>query len=87
MHLTFLTGLKISLFSQILLQRSRVPTIYRLLPKGTISTWVKLLSQVRVSETETISMKEYKALQKKMKELEIENEILKKATAIFAKNQ
>jgi transposase len=32
-------------------------------------------------------MKEYKALQKKMKELEIENEILKKATAIFAKNQ
>jgi transposase len=46
-------------------------------PKGTISTWVKLLSQVQVSETETISMKEYKALQKKMKELEIENEILK----------
>jgi transposase len=32
-------------------------------------------------------MKEYKALQKKIKELEIENEILKKATAIFAKNQ
>jgi transposase len=32
-------------------------------------------------------MKEYRALQKKMKELEIENEILKKATAIFAKNQ
>ena len=54
---------------------------------GTISTWVKLLSPIQVSETETISMKEYKALQKKMKELEIENEILKKATAIFAKNQ
>ena len=36
---------------------------------------------------ETISLKEYKALQKKIKELEIENEILKKATAIFAKNQ
>ena len=32
-------------------------------------------------------MKEYKALQKKMKELEIEKEILKKATAIFAKKQ
>lgn len=31
-------------------------------------------------------MKEYKALQKRMKELEIENEILKKATAIFANN-
>ena len=56
-------------------------------PKGTISTWVKLLSPVKVSETETISMKGYKALQKKIKELETENEILKKATAIFAKNQ
>ena len=56
-------------------------------PKGTISTWVKLFTPIQVSDTETISMKEYKALQKKMKELEIENEILKKATAIFAKNQ
>ncbi len=32
-------------------------------------------------------MKEYKALQKKMKELEMENKILKKATALFVKNQ
>lgn len=57
------------------------------IPKGTISIWIKNLSPIQASETETISMKEYKALQKKMKELEIENEILKKATAIFAKNQ
>ena len=57
------------------------------IPKGTISTWIKNLSPVQVSETETISIKEYKALQKKMKDLEIENEILKKVTAIFAKNQ
>ena len=57
------------------------------IPKGTISTWVKALSPVVISETETISMKEYKALQKKLKELEIENEILKKATAIFAKTK
>ena len=57
------------------------------IPKGTISTWIKNLAPVAVSDTETISLKEYKALQKKMKELEIENEILKKATAIFAKNQ
>ena len=57
------------------------------IPKGTISTWIKNLSPVKVSDTETISMAEYKKLQKKMKELEIENEILKKATAIFAKNQ
>lgn len=56
-------------------------------PKGTISTWIKSLSPIQVSESETISMKEYRALQKKMKELEMENEILKKATAIFAKNQ
>ena len=57
------------------------------IPKGTISTWVKNLSPVQVSDTETVSLKEFKALQKKMRELEIENEILKKATAIFAKNQ
>ena len=55
--------------------------------KSTILNWVRNLSPIQVSETETISMKEYKALQKKMKELEIENEILKKATAIFAKDQ
>ena len=57
------------------------------IPKGTISTWIKNLSPVITTGEETISLKEYKALQKKMKELEIENEILKKATAIFAKNQ
>lgn len=55
------------------------------IPKGTISTWIKTLSPVQVSDTETVSLKEFKALQKRMKELEIENEILKKATAIFAK--
>ena len=54
--------------------------------KSTISGWVKNLSPIKVSSTKTISMKEYKALQKRNKELEIENEILKKATAIFAKN-
>ena len=57
------------------------------IPKGTISTWIKNLAPVIITEEETISLKEYKALQKKMKDLEIENEILKKATAIFAKNQ
>lgn len=53
--------------------------------KSTILGWVRTLTPVQVSDTETISMKDYKALQKKMRELEIENEILKKATAIFAK--
>lgn len=55
--------------------------------RASMSTWVKQLSPIKVSEEETITMKEYKALQKKMRDLEIENEILKKATAIFAKNQ
>ena len=57
------------------------------IPKGTVSTWIKNLAPAITTEEETISLKEYKALQKKMKDLEIENEILKKATAIFAKNQ
>lgn len=55
--------------------------------KSTILNWVRQLSPIQISETETVSMKEYKALQKKMKDLEIENEILKKATAIFAKDR
>ena len=54
---------------------------------GAVSPWIKNLAPAIITEEETISLKEYKALQKKMKDLEIENEILKKATAIFAKNQ
>lgn len=53
--------------------------------KSTMNGWIKKFSPVKVSETETITMKEYQALQKKIRELELENEILKKATAIFAK--
>ena len=34
-----------------------------------------------------VTLKEYKALQKEIQRLKIENEILKKATAIFAKEQ
>ena len=55
--------------------------------KSTILSWVRQLTPMQISNTDSISMKEYKALQKKMKELEIENEILKKATAIFAKER
>lgn len=43
--------------------------------KSTILNWVRNLSPIQVSETEIISRKEYKTLQKKMEELEIENEI------------
>lgn len=52
----------------------------------TIYKWIKLYSPItKTDEGETISMKEYKELQKKMAQLEMENEILKKATAIFAR--
>lgn len=59
---------------------------------STMNEWIKKLSPVKVPETETITMKEYQALQKKMRELELENEILypkghsKKALAIFEKS-
>lgn len=55
--------------------------------RSTICTWVKQLSPIKVSEGETVTLKEYKALQKELQRLKIENEILKKATAIFAKEQ
>lgn len=58
------------------------------LVEQTIYKWIKNLSPiVKTDEGDTVSMKEYKELQKKMAQLEMENEILKKATAIFAKNQ
>ena len=55
--------------------------------RSTLSSWVKQLTPVKVSETETVTLKEFKALQKENQRLKIENEILKKATAIFAKEQ
>jgi transposase len=56
--------------------------------RSTISGGVKQLSPIRVSGGgRTVTLKEYKALQKENQRLKIENEILKKATAIFAKEQ
>lgn len=56
------------------------------LVEQTIYKWIKNLSPiVKTDEGDTVSMKEYKELQKKMAQLEMENEILKKATAIFAR--
>ena len=58
------------------------------LVEQTIYKWKKLYApSIEVDGNQTISMKEYKDLQKKMHELEMENEILKKATAIFARKQ
>lgn len=56
------------------------------LVEQTIYKWIKNLSPIiETDEGDTVSMKEYKELQKKMAQLEMENEILKKATAIFAR--
>ena len=55
--------------------------------RSTISGWVKQLSPIQISQEETVTLKEFKAIQKENQRLKIENEILKKATAIFAKEQ
>ena len=55
--------------------------------RSTLSSWVKQLSPIEVAEDKSVTLKEYRALQKEIQRLKIENEILKKATAIFAKEQ
>ena len=56
------------------------------LVEQTIYKWKKLYATtIKVDENQTISLKEYQDLQKKIRELEMENEILKKAIAYFAK--
>ncbi len=50
----------------------------------TIYKWIKELSPIKVSEEEEVTSKEYEKMKKRIAELEMENEILKKATAIFA---
>ena len=52
---------------------------------STIHKWIKKYTEVRVSDTEILTMSEVKKLQKKLALLEEENIILKKAMAIFAK--
>ena len=53
----------------------------------TIYKWIKAFSNVPVSDTEAMSVKEYEKMKKRIAELEMENEILKKATAIFARKR
>ena len=58
------------------------------LVEQTIYKWKKLYApSIEVGEQESVSLKDYKELQKKIQQLEMENEILKKATAIFARKQ
>lgn len=53
----------------------------------TIYQWIKQLSPVKISDTEEMLSKDYDKMKKRISELEMENEILKKATAIFARKQ
>jgi transposase len=55
------------------------------IPTGTIYKWTKELTPVITEDGKTVTPKEVKALEKRIRELEMENEILKKATAIFAR--
>ncbi|ERI92767.1 transposase [Clostridiales bacterium oral taxon 876 str. F0540] len=53
--------------------------------KSTITGWLKKAKPVAVGKDSTITTADYQAMLKKMARLEEENEILKKAMAIFAK--
>jgi transposase len=55
------------------------------IPVGTIYKWIKDLTPVITEDGKSVTPNEIKALEKRIKELEMENEILKKATAIFAR--
>ena len=52
--------------------------------KSTINGWVKDVKEIKVDENEVMTLKEVKALKKEMARIKEENEILKKAIAIFA---
>lgn len=53
--------------------------------KSTIDSWIKKFKTITTSTGETTTNDEILKLQKKNRELELENEILKKAVAIFSK--
>ncbi len=55
------------------------------LSKSTITGWVKKNKPISVDKSTTITAADYQALIKKNKQLEEENEILKKAMGIFAR--
>lgn len=55
------------------------------LSKSTITGWIKKNKPVAVDKDTTVTASEYKAMLKRMAQLEEENEILKKAMGIFAR--
>lgn len=52
--------------------------------KSTINGWIKDVKEIHVDDNEVMTLKEVKALKKEMAKIKEENEILKKAMAIFA---
>ena len=52
--------------------------------KSTINGWIKDVKEIKLDEDEIMTLKEVKALKKDMTRIKEENEILKKAMAIFA---
>ncbi|GEQ18418.1 Modification methylase [Clostridium sp. IBUN13A] len=52
--------------------------------KSIINGWIKDVKEIKVDENEVMTLKEVKALKKEMARIKEENEILKKAMAIFA---
>ncbi|KEI00050.1 transposase [Clostridium novyi A str. 4552] len=52
--------------------------------KSTINGWIKDVKEVKIDDNEVMTLKEVKALKKEMAKIKEENEILKKAMAIFA---
>jgi transposase len=52
--------------------------------KSTINGWIKDVKEIKVDDNEVMTLKEVKALKKEMARIKEENEILKKAMAIFA---
>lgn len=52
--------------------------------KSTINGWIKDAKEIKIDENEVMTLKEVKALRKEMARIKEENEILKKAMAIFA---
>ena len=52
--------------------------------RSTIAGWVKDVKEIKLDEDEIMTLKEVKALKKEMARIKEENEILKKAMAIFA---
>jgi len=53
--------------------------------KSTINGWIKNNKKIKVSDEEFMTMKEVAQLKKEIARIKEENEILKKAMAIFAK--